>query len=63
MLKVGIIGTGDIANLNVLGYLSSQDAELVAVSDIDIKTAGKKLERWGLRSTKIYLDYKEMINR
>ncbi len=43
MLKVGIIGTGDIANLNVLGYLHSQDAELVAVSDIDIKTAGEKL--------------------
>ncbi|GAH63894.1 unnamed protein product, partial [marine sediment metagenome] len=39
------------------------DAELVAVSDTDIKTAGKKLERWGLRTTKIYLDYKEMINR
>jgi len=63
MLKVGIIGTGDIANLNVLGYLRSQDAELVAVSDIDIKTAGEKLERWGLRTTKIYLDYKEMIDR
>jgi len=63
MLKVGIIGTGDIANLNVLGYLHSQDAELVAVSDTDIKTAGQKLERWGLRTTKIYLDYKEMVNR
>ena len=63
MLKVGIIGTGDIANLNVLGYLHSQDAELVAVSDVDIKTAGEKLERWGLRTTKIYLDYKEMVNR
>ena len=63
MLKVGIIGTGDIANLNVLGYLRSQDAELVAVSDHDIKTAGQKLERWGLRTTKIYLDYKEMVDR
>ena len=63
MLRVGIIGTGDIANLNVLGYLRSQDAELIAVSDIDIKTAGEKLERWGLRTTKIYLDYKEMIDR
>ena len=63
MLKVGIIGTGDIANLNVLGYLRSQDAELVAVSDTDIKVAGQKLERWGLRTTKIYLDYKEMVNR
>ena len=63
MLKVGIIGRGDIANLNVLGYLRSQDAELVAVSDIDIKTAGQKLERWGLRTTKVSLDYKEMIDR
>ncbi|MFW9878577.1 MAG: hypothetical protein ACFFG0_36310 [Candidatus Thorarchaeota archaeon] len=27
------MGCGDIANLNVLGYLNSQDAEIVAVSD------------------------------
>jgi predicted dehydrogenase len=63
MLKVGIIGCGDIANLNVLGYIRSQDAELVAVCDTDLKTAGEKLERWGLRTVKIYIDYKKMINR
>jgi predicted dehydrogenase len=63
MLKVGIIGCGDIANLNVLGYIRSQDAELVAVCDTDLKTAGEKLERWGLRTIKIYTDYKKMIDR
>jgi len=63
MLKVGIIGCGDIANLNVLGYIHSQDAELVAVCDTDLKTAGEKLERWGLRTVKIYTDYKKMIDR
>jgi len=62
MLRVGIIGCGDIANLNVLGYLHSQDCEMVAVSDTDIKSAGEKLERWGLRTVKIYKDYKKMID-
>lgn len=63
MLRVGIIGCGDIANLNVLGYLRSQETELVAVSDTDLQVAGKKLERWGLRTVPIYKDYKKMIDR
>ncbi len=63
MLRVGIIGTGDIANLNVLGYLNSPDIEIIAVSDIDNECAKHKLERWGLRSLKIYKDYKHMIDK
>ena len=63
MLRVGIIGTGDIANLNVLGYLHSPDTEVVAVADIDINKAKEKLERWGLRTAKIYADYKKMVDR
>ena len=63
MLRVGIIGTGVIANLNILGYIHSQDTELVAVADIDIKYAKEKLERWGLRSLKVYSDYKRMVDR
>ncbi len=62
MLRVGIIGCGDISNLNVLGYLHSQDAELVAVCDTDVKRAREKLERWGLRTLKIYEDYKKLID-
>jgi len=63
MLRVGIIGMGVIANLNAQGYLFSPDAEIVAVADVDIKNAGDKLERWGIRTTKIYTDYKKMIDR
>ncbi|MBY9014791.1 MAG: Gfo/Idh/MocA family oxidoreductase [Candidatus Lokiarchaeota archaeon] len=63
MLRVGIIGCGDIANLNVLGYLRSQETELVAVSDTNLKIAGNKLERWGLRTVPIYEDYEKMIDR
>ncbi|MFW9901293.1 MAG: Gfo/Idh/MocA family protein [Candidatus Thorarchaeota archaeon] len=63
MLRVGIIGCGDIANLNILGYLHSQDTEIVAVSDTNIKQAQNKLERWGLRRLKIYPDYRKMIDK
>ena len=58
MLRVGIIGCGDIANLNVMGYLHSQDTEIVAVSDTDIKKASDKLEQCGLRMIKTYPDYR-----
>ena len=60
MLRVGIIGTGIIANLNILGYINSPDTEVVAVADLDKKSAGKKLERWCLRIAKPYTDYKKI---
>ncbi|MFX0032465.1 MAG: Gfo/Idh/MocA family protein, partial [Candidatus Hermodarchaeota archaeon] len=63
MLRVGIIGCGDIANLNILGYLYSQETELVAVCDSDVKRATEKVERWGLRMINIYKDYKRMVDR
>ena len=63
MLRVGLIGTGDISNLNILGYIHSKDTELVAVADNDILIAAGKLECWGLKSLKIYEDYKKMIDK
>lgn len=63
MLRVGLIGCGVIANLNVLGYIHSPDAEVVAVADTNVKNAAEKLERWGLRTAKIYTDYKRMVER
>ncbi len=63
MLKVGIIGTGDIADLNILGYIHSQDTELVAVSDINVDRTKKKLAMWNLQSLRIYEDYKQMVDR
>ena len=61
MLKVGLIGCGEIFNLNIQGYIFSPDVEVVAVSDTNVKNAREKLERWGLRTTKFYSDYKQMI--
>ena len=63
MLRVGIIGAGAIANLNVQGYLHSPDSELVAICDVNINNANEKRERWGLRTLKIYKDYKEMVDK
>lgn len=63
MLRVGLIGTGEIADLNYLGYKYSQDAKIVAVANIDVKEAKEKLIKWGLRTTKIYRDYKQMIDK
>jgi len=63
LLRVGIIGTGDIAKLNILGYIHSHDTELVAVSDIDTEQAKEKLKIWTLESLRIYKDYKQMIDK
>ncbi|TFF63583.1 MAG: Gfo/Idh/MocA family oxidoreductase, partial [Promethearchaeota archaeon] len=63
MLRVGIIGAGVISNLNILGYLSSLDTKVVAIADKNKKNAISKLERWGLRTVKIYEDYREMIDK
>jgi predicted dehydrogenase len=63
MLNVGLIGCGVISNLNVLGYISSKDAKVVAVADTDRENARQKLERWGLRISHIYDDYREMIKK
>jgi predicted dehydrogenase len=61
-LRVGIIGTGTIAKLNVLGYIDSSDAEIVAVADVKEEAAAIKLEKWGLRTAKIYTDYRKMVD-
>ena len=63
MLRVEIIGTGNIAILNILGYIHSQDTEIVAVSDIDTEQAKEKLKVWTLESLKIYKDYREMVDK
>ncbi|MHA1149095.1 MAG: Gfo/Idh/MocA family protein [Promethearchaeota archaeon] len=63
MLRVGLIGTGEISELNYLGYHFSPDAEIVAVANTNHKEAKQKLIKWGLRTTKIYTDYKKMVER
>ncbi|MFW9899082.1 MAG: Gfo/Idh/MocA family protein [Candidatus Thorarchaeota archaeon] len=64
MLKVGIIGTGVIFNLNVLGYLDNKDVELTCLCNRTIEKAKNKIKQFNLNeSIPIYSDYKEMLNK
>jgi predicted dehydrogenase len=61
--KVGIIGTGVIFNLNILGYLNRDDVEITCLCNRTIDKAKQKSVKFGLnRNIPIYADYKEMID-
>ncbi len=61
MLKVGFIGLGAISHENVLGYLDSEEAEIVAVCDRDEATARQWLQKWKLPQAKFYRRHEEML--
>lgn len=61
MLKVGFIGLGAISHENVLGYLDSEDAIIVAVCDRDEVTARQWLQKWKLPQAKFYRRHEEML--
>jgi len=64
MLKVGIIGTGVIFDLNVLGYLNNEDVEITSLSNRTIDKAKAKIKKFKLhKDTRIYSDYKEMLDK
>ena len=63
MLKVALIGLGNISNEHVLGYLDSEEAEIVAVCDID-QDAGKRwLAKWDQPQAKLYHNHEAMLEK
>lgn len=48
MLRVGLVGLGFISHENVLGYLQSLDAKIVAVCEPDEPKAQHWLRTYGL---------------
>ncbi len=64
MMKVGLIGTGVIFDLNVLGYLNNEDVEITSLCNRTIDKAKDKIKKFKLhRDTRIYSDYKEMLDK
>ena len=64
MLKVGIIGTGVIFDLNVLGYLNNDDVTITSLCNRTITKAKDKIKKFKLREdTRVYSDYKEMLEK
>ncbi|MFX1276320.1 MAG: Gfo/Idh/MocA family protein [Promethearchaeota archaeon] len=62
MLKVGIIGTGRIFDLNVLGYLNNEDVEITCLCNRNIEKAKIKSKEFSLKKDiHIYSDYKKMF--
>ena len=63
MLKVGIIGTGVIFNLNILGYLNHPDVKITCLCNRTIEKAKDKIIKFSLdKDTRVYSDYREMLD-
>lgn len=61
-IRIGIIGTGGIAmGRHVRELLACENAEIVALCDIDSRRLEKAREKVGVASEKCYTDYRELI--
>jgi predicted dehydrogenase len=64
MYKVGIIGTGTIFDLNVLGYLENPDVQITCLCNRTVEKAKEKIKKFNLDSIiKTYSDYRQMLNK
>lgn len=61
-LKVGIIGTGWVAEYHVESYKLCNDAVIVAGADPAPGKAEKFFKRYGVENVRIYSDYKDMLD-
>ena len=61
-IKVGIIGTGWIAEAHVLNYLKCPDVEIVAAADLVDGKAEKFCKANGIKGVRLYPDHKSMID-
>lgn len=61
-IKVGIIGTGWIAEAHVANYLRCPDVEIVAAADLIPGKAEKFCKDNGIEGVRLYPDHKSMID-
>ena len=58
-VRLGILGTGNIAAMNVRGYLEDPRCDVVAVCDTDEAVGRRATEEWGARS--FYRDVDDLL--
>lgn len=58
-VRIGILGAGRIADLQVLGYLEHPAVEIAAVCDADLALAERRAAEWGAR--RAYADARELF--
>ncbi len=61
-LKIGIVGTGWIAEAHIESYKLMPDVEIVAAADLIEGKAEKFMKRYGVEGVRFYRDHKEMID-
>ena len=61
-LKVGIIGTGWIAESHIESYLEMDDVDVVAMADLIPGKAEKFAARYGVEGVRFYPSHKELID-
>lgn len=60
--KIGIVGTGWIAESHIQSYKKMEDVEVVAAADLIPGKAEKFMERFGVEGVRFYPSHKEMID-
>jgi predicted dehydrogenase len=58
-VRLGVVGAGNIADLNVAGYLEHPLCDVVAVCDVDEGSAKAAAARWGV--PKVFTDLPSML--
>ena len=61
-LKVGIIGTGWIAEAHIVSYKNMPDVEVVAAADLIPGKAEAFMKKWGVDNVRFYPSHKELID-
>jgi predicted dehydrogenase len=61
VLKVGFIGLGTISHEHILGYLRSQEAQIMAVCDLDEVASRDWLRKYNLGDARYYDSYENML--
>jgi len=61
-LKVGIIGTGWIAEAHAIGFKEMPDVDIVAVADLIPGKAEKFCKEWGVDNVRFYPCHKSMLD-
>lgn len=55
-MRLGVIGAGNVADLNVAGYLEHPGCQVVAVCDVDERSAREAAKRWGVPVARTDMD-------
>ncbi|MBO7666739.1 MAG: Gfo/Idh/MocA family oxidoreductase, partial [Clostridia bacterium] len=58
--RVGIIGTGWIAESHIESYMNQPDVEIVAAADLIPGKARAKLDHYGLTNVRCYNSHQEL---